>query len=78
MWGVLILFGLLVIGLLHEKAQDKAEERAYNNGYCPKCGKRMTSLCDEWGNTTGFGCTKCGHRASDRYIGSEFKNISKK
>lgn len=59
------------------KANDKAEEKAYNNGYCPKCGKRMRTLEDDWGNTTGFGCV-CGHRTSDRYIGSDIEHIHKK
>lgn len=73
MWGFLILFGLLAIGLFYEKAEDKAEEKAYNNGICPRCGQHMRTLCDNWGNTTGFGCAKCGYKASDRYIGSEMK-----
>lgn len=73
MWGFLILFVLLAIGLFYEKAEDKAEEKAYNNGICPKCGQHMRTLCDNWGNTTGFGCAKCGYKASDRYIGSEMK-----
>lgn len=73
MWGFLILFGLLAIGLFYEKAEDKAEEKAYNNGICPRCGQHMRTLCDNWGNTTGFGCAKCGYKASDRYTGSEMK-----
>lgn len=73
MWGFLILFGLLAIGLFYEKAEDKAEKKAYNNGICPRCGQHMRTLCDNWGNTTGFGCAKCGYKASDRYIGSEMK-----
>ena len=70
MW-VLILFGIMAILLFHEKAERKKEEKDYNNGICPKCGRYMSTITDEWGNEIGFGCPKCGHRTSDRYIGSE-------
>ena len=53
---LLILFVIFAIALLHEKAKGKVEEREYNNGICPKCGKRMRTLEDNWGNTIGFGC----------------------
>lgn len=78
MWGFLILFGLLAIGLFYEKAEGKAEEKAYNNGYCSKCGEYMSTIHDQWGNSIGFGCSNCGHRTSDRYIGSEFQHLRKK
>lgn len=77
MIGMLIVFIIFVMFLLHEKSKERDEEKAYNNGFCPKCGKRMRTLEDDWGNTTGFGCT-CGHRTSDRYIGSDLKHIHKK
>ena len=76
-WLLVVFFVIFIIALLQEKANDKAEEKAYNNGYCPKCGKRMRTLEDDWGNTTGFGCV-CGHRTSDRYIGSDIEHIHKK
>lgn len=77
MIGMLIVFIIFVMFLLHDKSERRDEEKAYNNGYCPKCGKRMRTLEDDWGNTTGFGCV-CGHRTSDRYIGSDIKHIHKK
>ena len=77
MWGFLILFALLIYALLNEKAKDNREVKEYNNGICPKCGKRMSTLIDEWGNDIGFGCTNCSHRASDRYIGSDFPHLRK-
>lgn len=77
MIGMLIVFIIFVMFLLHDKSERRDEEKAYNNGYCPKCGKRMRTLEDDWGNTTGFGCV-CGHRTSDRYIGSDLKHIHKK
>lgn len=76
-WLLVVFFVIFIIALLQEKANDKAEEKSYNNGICPKCGKRMRTLEDDWGNTTGFGCI-CGHRTSDRYIGSDLKHIHKK
>lgn len=77
MIGMLIVFIIFVMFLLHDKSERRDEEKAYNNGYCPKCGKRMRTLEDDWGNTIGFGCV-CGHRTSDRYIGSDIKHIHKK
>lgn len=74
---MLIVFIILLMFLLHDKSERRDEEKAYNNGYCPKCGKRMRTLEDDWGNTTGFGCV-CVHRTSDRYIGSDIKHIHKK
>lgn len=74
---MLIVFIIFVMFLLHDKSERRDEEKAYNNGICPKCGKRMRTLEDDWGNTTGFGCI-CGHRTSDRYIGSDLKHIHKK
>ena len=71
--GFLWLFAILIIALLHEKRKEKKEERDYNNGYCPKCGKFMSTIYDQWGNEIGFGCPNCGHRTSDRYIGSEYR-----
>lgn len=71
MISMLIFFGIFIIVLLYDHAKNKKEERDYNNGYCPKCGKYMTTFIDEWGNDIGFGCSNCGHRTSDRYIGSE-------
>lgn len=76
-WLLVVFFVIFIIALLHEKAEDKAEEKAYNNGYCPKCGKFMSTIHDEWGNSLGFGCTNCGHRTSDRYIGSEILRYRK-
>lgn len=77
MWGFLILFASIFICVLNEKAKDKKEEKEYNNGYCPKCGKYMSTIPDQWGNSIGFGCTNCGHRTSDRYIGSEYRKNNK-
>lgn len=77
MWA-LILFGIMAILLFHEKAERKKEEKDYNNGICPKCGAWMCTLEDNWGNTTGFGCKKCGHRTSDRYIGSDMAHYRNK
>ena len=49
-----------------------------DNYICPKCGKRMWTITDEYGNDKEFGCTHCGHRTDRRYIGSDYNHLHKK
>lgn len=76
--GFLLLFAALAIALLYEKTENKQKEKAYNDGICPKCGKRMWTITDEYGNDKEFGCTHCGHRTDRRYIGSDYNHLHKK
>lgn len=78
MIGALVFFAIFAFLLLHEKAKERDEENAYNKGYCPRCGRRMWTINDDWGNDIGFGCTNCGYRAPNKYIGSDYDDMRKK
>ena len=71
------VFAVVIIGCLIDKAEDNKELKAYNNGKCPKCGRYMHTIPDEYGNSIGFGCTNCGYKAPDRFIGSETSRYRK-
>ena len=75
---MLIVFIIFVIFLLHDKSERSSEEKAYNNGICPKCGRRMGTINDSWGNDIGFGCANCGYKAPNKYIGSDYDHLRKK
>jgi tRNA(Ile2) C34 agmatinyltransferase TiaS len=77
-WLLVVFFVIFIIALLKEKANDKAEEKSYNNGICPKCGRRMGTINDSWGNDIGFGCANCGYKAPNKYIGSDYDHLRKK
>lgn len=49
------IFGDVVIGILLEK-------KAYNNGYCPHCGKKLLLDTDSQGGR-GYICEECGYCA---------------
>lgn len=63
--GIICICLILVLGVVISIITMYKEEKAYNNGICPKCGKKLKSeFTDSQGNVE-YKC-ECGYRCNVR------------
>jgi len=68
--GFVFPFLLAQIMMIHD------EKKAYNNGYCPRCGKKLRLYCAGLQGGRGYFCDDCKYSAwvSHKCVDEEQKN----
>ena len=61
-WALCVMLGVTVLGLfVYPIIGTGIQKKGYNNGICPKCGKKLR-LYRDWTDEEEWHCDNCGYK----------------